>query len=56
MLTFENTCSDEPLPPVGTGLSNIRAVAEKYHGAVLTEKTGKRFSLNILLNILSKAK
>ena len=56
MLTFENTCSDEPLPPVGTGLSNIRAVAEKYHGAVLTEKTGKRFSLNILLNIPSKAK
>ncbi len=51
MLTFENTCSDEPMPPAGTGLFNIRAVAEKYHGAVLTEKNDKRFSLNILLNI-----
>ena len=51
MLTFENTCSQEPLPPAGTGLSNIRVVAEKYHGAVLTEKTGGWFSLNVLLNI-----
>ena len=51
MLTFENSCSDEPLPPAGTGLSNIRVVAEKYHGAVLTEKTGDRFSLNVLLNV-----
>ena len=51
MLVFENTCSDEPLPPAGTGLSNIKAVAEKYHGAVLTEKSGRQFSLNVLLNI-----
>ena len=51
MLAFENTCSDEPLPPVGTGLSNIKSVAEKYHGATLTEKVGQRFSLNVLLNI-----
>ena len=51
MLTFENTCSGEPLPPEGTGLSNIRAVAEKYHGAMLTEKDEQRFSLNVLLNI-----
>lgn len=51
MLTFENTCADEPLPPAGTGLSNIRVVAEKYHGALLTEKTGGRFSLNVLLNV-----
>ena len=51
MLTFENTCSQEPLPPAGTGLSNIRVVAEKYHGAVLTEKPGGRFSLNVLLNV-----
>ena len=51
MLTFENTCAGEPLPPAGTGLSNIQAVAEKYHGAVLTEKNGQRFSLNVLLNI-----
>ena len=51
MLTFENTCSQEPLPPAGTGLSNILVVAEKYHGAVLTEKTGGWFSLNVLLNV-----
>ena len=51
MLTFENTCSQEPLPPAATGLCNIRVVAEKYHGAVLTEKTGGWFSLNVLLNV-----
>ena len=51
MLTFENTCSDEPLPPAGTGLSNIKAVAEKYHGALLTEKNGRQFYLSVLLNI-----
>lgn len=51
MLAFENTCSDEPLPPAGTGLSNIKALAEKYHGAILTEKAGRHFSLNVLLNI-----
>ena len=53
MLVFENTCSDKPLPPAGTGLSNIKAVAEKYHGAVLTEKAGGRFSLSVLLNVSS---
>lgn len=51
MLTFKNTCSNGEMPPEGTGLSNIRSVAEKYHGAVLTEKTGSFFSLNVLLNI-----
>ena len=51
MLTFENTCSDEPLPPAGTGLSNIRAVAEKYRGALLAEKNGQRYYLRVLLNI-----
>ena len=50
MLTFENTCSGGPLPPAGTGLSNIRAVAEKYHGALLTEKNGQKFYLCVLLN------
>ena len=51
MLSFENTCPDTPLPPAGIGLANIRSVAEKYHGAVLTEKSGGRFHLNVLLNI-----
>jgi len=53
MLIFENTCADAPLPPAGTGLSNIQAVAEKYHGAVLTEKSGGRFCLSVLLNASS---
>ena len=51
MLTFENTCSDKPLPLPGTGLSNIKSVAEKYHGAMLVEKAAQTFSLNVLLNI-----
>ena len=51
MLTFENTCPEGPLPPPGTGLSNIRAAAEKYHGAALVEKTGRLFTLSVLLNI-----
>ena len=51
MLTFENTCSDGPLPPAGTGLSNIKAVAEKYHGALLTEKNGRQYVLSVLLNV-----
>ncbi len=51
MLAFENTCPGGPLPPAGTGLANIRSAAEKYRGAVLTEKAGGQFSLNVLLNI-----
>lgn len=53
MLLFENTCSEQPLPPAGTGLSNIKAAAEKYHGAVLAEKAGRKFSLSVLLNVPS---
>ena len=52
MLTFENTCPDGPPTPAGTGLSNIMAVAEKYHGAMLTEKREGWFCLSVLLNIL----
>ncbi len=51
LLAFENTCSEEPLPQAGTGLSNIKAVAEKYHGAVLTEKNGRQYYLSVLMNI-----
>ncbi len=53
MLTFENTCPDGPLPPAGTGLSNIKAVAEKYHGAVLAEKNAERYHLSVLMDISS---
>ncbi len=51
MLVFENTCPEGPPPPAGTGLSNIKAVAEKYRGAVLAEKHGGRFYLSVLLNV-----
>ncbi len=51
MLTFENSCVPGPLAPEGTGLSNIRAAAEKYRGAVLTEKADGWFSLCVLLDI-----
>lgn len=51
LLSFENPCSPGPLPPMGTGLSNIRAVAEKYHGAMLAEKSGSRFRLDVLLAV-----
>ena len=53
MLTFENTCSNKPVPPAGTGLSNIKAVAEKYHGALMTEKNGRQYYLSVLLNLSS---
>ncbi len=51
LLEIENACPEGPLPPAGTGLSNIRAAAEKYDGAAVAEKTGRRFSLSVLLNI-----
>ena len=50
-LSFENTCPPGPLPPMGTGLRNIKAAAEKYHGAMLAEKEDGRFQLHVLLDI-----
>ncbi len=50
-LEFWNTCRKEPLPPMGTGLNNIKAAAEKYHGAMLTEQEQNTFHLHVLLNI-----
>ena len=49
-LSFENTCTPGPLPPMGTGLRNVKAAAEKYRGAVLAEKEGS-LPLHVLLNI-----
>ena len=51
LLSFENTCLPGPPAPMGTGLSNIQAVAEKYRGAMRTERSGGRFRLDVLLNI-----
>lgn len=51
MFEFENSCTPGPMPQAGIGLSNIRAMAEKYHGMMITEKEGAYFCLNILLDI-----
>jgi len=51
LLAFDNPCADGPAPPMGTGLANIKAVAEKYHGAMLAEQKERRFSLSVLLDI-----
>lgn len=53
LLEFENNCRTD-LPheiKAGTGLSNIKTVAEKYCGAVTIEHYPGHFCLNILLNI-----
>lgn len=50
MLEFENTCPPEALPAMGIGLSNVKAVAEKYGGAITIEKSSTVFRLNVLLN------
>jgi len=47
----ENSCLGTDEFKKGIGLSNIEAVAEKYHGAVLAEKADVHFSLSVLLNI-----
>lgn len=51
MLQFQNACTEGPLPPMGTGLSNIKSVAEKYQGTMLIEKERQTFALHILFNI-----
>lgn len=52
MLEFENTCSSNLTYVImGTGLSNIKTVAEKYGGTICIEKNSTLFRLNILLNI-----
>lgn len=51
LLEFQNTCVEHSAPKKGTGLSNIQSVAEKYHGAILTQKQNGMFSLSVLLNI-----
>lgn len=51
LLTIENSCVPGSMPPMGTGLSNIRAAVEKYGGAMQAEKNGAVYSLDLLLNI-----
>lgn len=55
LLTFENTCLSQPRQEIGIGLSNVRAVAEKYNGTMETEikseAGGFLFRLYVLLDI-----
>ena len=50
MLEFKNTCDMSSLSPVGTGLSNIKTIVEKYHCVMTTEKNERTFRLSLLLN------
>ena len=49
--SFEGNCSFQ----IGTGLSNIKAVAEKYHGTMSIKTQGRTFSLSVLLIIPQQA-
>lgn len=51
LLEFQNTCAEQTEVKMGTGLSNIQSVAEKYHGAILMQQENGTFSLSVLLNI-----
>ena len=51
LLEFQNTCAEQTEVKMGTGLSNIQSVAEKYHGAILMQQESGTFSLSVLLNI-----
>lgn len=51
VVEIENSCSQAESYKKGIGLSNIRAVAEKYHGAVTAEKKDGYFRLSVLLII-----
>lgn len=51
LLEIENSYQGNGKFKSGTGLSNIRAVAEKYHGAMSAKTQGTSFVLNVLLII-----
>lgn len=51
LLEIENSVRGNTLFQEGTGLSNIKAVAEKYHGAMSTKTQGTTFLLSVLLII-----
>lgn len=51
LLEMENSFQGNRLPRKGTGLSNIKAVAEKYQGALSIKTDHSTFTLSILLII-----
>lgn len=48
---IENSFQGNGLPRKGTGLSNVKAIAEKYHGAMSIKTQDTSFNLSILLII-----
>jgi signal transduction histidine kinase len=51
LLEIENSFQGKGLFRTGTGLSNVKAIAEKYHGAVSVKTQGTEFMLSVLLII-----
>lgn len=51
LMEIENSFRGEGMPKEGTGLANIRAVAEKYQGAVSVKMQDTVFLLHVLLII-----
>lgn len=51
LMEVENSFRGNSMFKMGTGLSNIKAVAEKYHGAMSIKTEGRAFILHVLLII-----
>lgn len=51
LLEVRNTCKGKSLYERGTGLSNIEAVAQRYHGAMSVNVGDTEFALSVLLII-----
>ena len=51
LLEIENSYQGKGLPREGTGLSNIKMIAEKYHGAMSIKAQDMTFLLSVLLII-----
>lgn len=51
MLEVENSCGANKEIQWGTGLANIRAVAEKYQGAMEIRTENGVFVLTVLMNM-----
>ncbi len=51
LLEFENTCAAGAYAGMGTGLSNIKSVAEKHGGAVSVAEENGHFRLSVLLDV-----
>ncbi len=50
-MEFENSFRGGGMVREGTGLSNIRSVVEKYHGAMSIKTQGTVFVLHVMLII-----